>query len=458
MVKRKIDSCDGEFIGEGSFAKVYRREDGLVAKEFNANDEISPFELELLFMSKNGNGGDNLASATQILLMLTGKKNKKFSILMPNYGEQIHEIPFAMVFHYSRQLEAGLKWLHDRNIVHMDVAANNVMIDHNKKRLTLCDFGLSLCIPGDASAVFDTMVRTNDKYCPPEMMQRSYYPGPPMPVLGTEGRLRTRKDPLTGYIYSKYVDYYNAGKVFEFTSGTELEMITGFIPGNIQYMINKLMSHEPYERAFVYYAEDVSQSKLEESHRSRMPFSCRDDGDVVKLDDQPHQRFGICSSQGTCFGLVQTEAQFVRVPRKKTGPWDNLLKCCTTLLDITLDAKVSVLALWADIVLACKLTKKNEHVAAFCVAVNYSNYTHYFEEHFKNQVDLNALASIYTQMCWLSDRPSASAALANIGGLGVLIDTLLKTNWSSVTSFVPFDQRKLPFDQIFLRDVIFTCD
>ncbi|KAJ8588960.1 kinase-like protein [Rhizopogon salebrosus TDB-379] len=69
----------------------------------------------------------------------------------------------------SMQRASGLKYLHEKGIVHGDLTPNNVLIDGNDK-LCLADFGLSMILAESGNPTFNSCHPGNMRWMAPEML------------------------------------------------------------------------------------------------------------------------------------------------------------------------------------------------------------------------------------------------------------------------------------------------
>ena len=53
-------------------------------------------------------------------------------------------LEWAMCYKIIKEICEGIQYLHDKNIVHLDLKPANILLD-NKMSPKICDFGLSRC-------------------------------------------------------------------------------------------------------------------------------------------------------------------------------------------------------------------------------------------------------------------------------------------------------------------------
>lgn len=143
----------GKLLGRGSFGSVYEGiADGgffLAVKEVSLLDQgvqgrqsITQLEQEIDLLSKLEHenivrylGTEQTESNLYIFLELASKGS-----LLSLY--QQYHLQDSQVSFYTRQILNGLKYLHDKNVVHRDIKSANILVDTNGT-VKLADFGLA---------------------------------------------------------------------------------------------------------------------------------------------------------------------------------------------------------------------------------------------------------------------------------------------------------------------------
>ncbi|QCE00393.1 mitogen-activated protein kinase kinase kinase 1 [Vigna unguiculata] len=158
-IKRVITAGNwqkGELLGRGSFGYVYEgiSEDGfffavkqvsLLDQGNQARQSVYQLEQEIALLSQFEHenivqyfGTEMDASNLYIFIELVTKGS-----LRNLY--QRYTLRDSQVSAYTRQILHGLKYLHDRNIVHRDIKCANILVDANGS-VKLSDFGLAKAI------------------------------------------------------------------------------------------------------------------------------------------------------------------------------------------------------------------------------------------------------------------------------------------------------------------------
>ncbi|WCJ44579.1 Mitogen-activated protein kinase kinase kinase 1 [Euphorbia peplus] len=143
----------GDLLGRGSFGSVYEgiSDDGFffAVKEVSLLDQgsqgrqsISQLEQEIILLSQFEHenivqyyGTQTDESKLYIFLQLVTKGS-----LMSLY--QRYHLRDSQVSAYTRQILHGLKYLHDRNVIHRDIKCANILVDADGS-VKLADFGLA---------------------------------------------------------------------------------------------------------------------------------------------------------------------------------------------------------------------------------------------------------------------------------------------------------------------------
>ncbi|KAI9107007.1 hypothetical protein K1719_022535 [Acacia pycnantha] len=152
--RRSITNWEkGELLGRGSFGSVYEgiSEDGFffAVKEVSLLDQdeqgrqsVYCLEQEIALLSQFEHenivqyyGTEMDQSKLYIFLELVTKGS------LANLYRRYH-LRDSQVSAYTRQILHGLKYLHDRNVIHRDIKCGNILVDANGS-VKLADFGLA---------------------------------------------------------------------------------------------------------------------------------------------------------------------------------------------------------------------------------------------------------------------------------------------------------------------------
>lgn len=90
---------------------------------------------------------------------------------LSSYAEKNHNIPESMVWNYFVDLLQGLKHLHDRDLIHLDIKPDNIFISHDGL-CKLGDFGLAVGVKVGEDQKEPT--EGDPRYLAPELMQGQF--------------------------------------------------------------------------------------------------------------------------------------------------------------------------------------------------------------------------------------------------------------------------------------------
>ncbi|KAG2134521.1 kinase-like domain-containing protein [Suillus clintonianus] len=88
---------------------------------------------------------------------------------LDSYLKRGHVLSKTEKLRMLRQMAAGLKYLHDKGVVHGDLTCTNVLIDDDGK-LHLADFGLSMILTESQNTTFNSCHPGNARWMAPEML------------------------------------------------------------------------------------------------------------------------------------------------------------------------------------------------------------------------------------------------------------------------------------------------
>lgn len=168
------------FLGEGSFAKVYRgvmvRQEQVAIKHIRMN-RLEKHEANLkeeirimkdLHHKNIVNLLDVVETHGQMYLVMEHCEDGDLKKYINNKPMREKSLKLYMI-----QLMEGLQYLHDKNIMHRDLKPHNLLLTNNKKTLKISDFGFAKSMSSEESMA-QTMCGT-PYYMAPEIMQNKQY-------------------------------------------------------------------------------------------------------------------------------------------------------------------------------------------------------------------------------------------------------------------------------------------
>ncbi|KAL3638774.1 hypothetical protein CASFOL_016681 [Castilleja foliolosa] len=154
-IKRVISEWQkGELLGRGSFGSVYEgiaddgfffavKEVSLLEQDDEGKQSILQLEQEIVLLSQFEHenivqyyGTKKLDESKLYIFLELVTKGSLLSLY------QKYTLRDSQVWSYTRQILHGLKYLHDRNVVHRDIKCANILVDTNGL-VKLADFGLA---------------------------------------------------------------------------------------------------------------------------------------------------------------------------------------------------------------------------------------------------------------------------------------------------------------------------
>ncbi|XP_039172220.1 mitogen-activated protein kinase kinase kinase 1 isoform X3 [Eucalyptus grandis] len=154
---QRITSWDkGLFLGSGSFGSVYEAisDEGFffAVKEVSLLDQGSQGKQSLLQLELEISLLSQFKHENIVRYLGTDKDDKKLYIFLELMTKgslaslyQVYHLKDSQVSSYTRQILNGLKYLHDRHVLHRDIKCANILVDASGS-LKLADFGLAKAI------------------------------------------------------------------------------------------------------------------------------------------------------------------------------------------------------------------------------------------------------------------------------------------------------------------------
>ncbi|XP_023879925.1 mitogen-activated protein kinase kinase kinase 1 [Quercus suber] len=153
-LKRSISSWQkGELLGSGSFGTVYEgyTEDGyfFAVKEVSLLDQGSQGKQNISYLEQEISLLKQFEHENIVQYLGTEKDESRIYIFLELVTKgslaslyQKYRLRDSQVSAYTRQILNGLKYLHDKKVIHRDIKCSNILVDANGS-VKLADFGLA---------------------------------------------------------------------------------------------------------------------------------------------------------------------------------------------------------------------------------------------------------------------------------------------------------------------------
>ncbi|KAM3742259.1 hypothetical protein ACB098_07G057200 [Castanea mollissima] len=153
-LRRSISSWEkGELLGSGSFGTVYEgfTEDGFffAVKEVSLLDQGSQGKQNISYLEQEISLLKQFEHENIVQYLGTEKDESKIYIFLELVTKgslaslyQKYCLRDSQVSAYTRQILNGLKYLHDKKVIHRDIKCSNILVDANGS-VKLADFGLA---------------------------------------------------------------------------------------------------------------------------------------------------------------------------------------------------------------------------------------------------------------------------------------------------------------------------
>ncbi|XP_068497316.1 mitogen-activated protein kinase kinase kinase 1-like isoform X3 [Phaseolus vulgaris] len=143
----------GYMLGKGSFGTVYEAfaDDGnfFAAKEVSLLDDRNQGKQSIFQLRQEISLLSQFRHDNIVQYLGTGKDNDKLYIFLELVTKgslanlyKKYRLMDSQVSAYTRQILSGLKYLHDRNVIHRDIKCANILVDATGS-VKLADFGLA---------------------------------------------------------------------------------------------------------------------------------------------------------------------------------------------------------------------------------------------------------------------------------------------------------------------------
>ena len=99
-----------------------------------------------------------------------------YTYLKTKASRQMAEVEAKYLF---KQLVLAVDYCHQRSITHRDIKLENILLNDEKNKVKLIDFGFSTCIPNDRKV---KLFCGTPSYMAPEIVSKQEYSGPPAEV------------------------------------------------------------------------------------------------------------------------------------------------------------------------------------------------------------------------------------------------------------------------------------
>lgn len=239
------------FISEGSYGQAWRaidlnhnlREVVLKFANHNSEESIAKLKNEIAIIKDLNHPllttyYDSFADAEYSLFyVMDYAYGKKLSDWIENEETGLEKLDWPEIVWIGQQLCEALCYLHNCQVLHLDIRPDNIVYERETSRLRLIDFGQSKCLTNGSKVKLEP--NHNLRYLAPELKK----------VLPSQPRNKTE---TTEVEVSTAIDIYALGLVLaELLVGELSEDATKFpeqIPASLKTLVRKMLDVQPAAR------------------------------------------------------------------------------------------------------------------------------------------------------------------------------------------------------------------
>lgn len=173
----------GKLLGEGVSSNVFEYGQDLVIKIFREPVHFSPIEHYILTNVSHPNIIVSPGMTTCDVINSHGVKIKTLALIfnraLKTSRQAVNALDFSTKLSWFFQIAKTMEFLHEHNILHLDLKPDNILVQHSEERgyyPVICDFGGSFCLFGEQTSIRIKKLTTSPYVRAPELFYGTTVP------------------------------------------------------------------------------------------------------------------------------------------------------------------------------------------------------------------------------------------------------------------------------------------